>query len=106
MKKLILLLVVCLSNARALDYSIQTSGPRHVTQGHYMFFQVTGTVTSGTDENATPVVAGLPAGATASFPNMLKLCCSTFLWTITGQTPVKVKTTPQTPAGTYQITIT
>jgi len=49
MKKLILLLVVGLSDARALDYNIQTSGPQHVTQGHYLFFQVTGTVTSGTD---------------------------------------------------------
>jgi len=106
MKKLILLLVVGLSDARALDYNIQTSGPQHVTQGHYLFFQVTGTVTSGTDENATPVVTGLPAGAVASFPNMLKFCCTKFLWTISGQTPVKVETGTQTPPGTYQITIT
>ncbi len=106
MKKLILLMAVGFSDARALDYSIQATGPRHVTQGHYLFFQVTGTVTSGTDENATPVVAGLPAGAVASFPNMLKFCCGNFLWTIAGLNPVRVETSPQTPVGTYQLAIT
>ncbi len=106
MKRLILLLALGISYAQALDYSIQTSGPQHVTPGHYFFFQVTGTVTSGTDENATPVIAGLPAGAAASFPNMLKFCCGKFLWTITGQTPVKIETTTGTPAGTYPLTIT
>ena len=106
MNKLILLLAVAISDACALDYSIQASGPRHVTQGHYIFFQVTGTVTSGPDENATPTVAGLPAGAVASFPNMQKFCCGKFFWTISGQNPVKVETAAQTPVGTYQIAIT
>jgi hypothetical protein len=106
MNKIILLLVLAISDVQALDYSIQASGPQHVTQGHYVYFLVTGAVASGTDENATPEITGLPAGAAASFPNMIKFCCGKFLWTIAGQNPVRIEAAPKTPAGTYQLTIT
>jgi hypothetical protein len=89
-----------------LDFNLTTIGPHHVTQGHFMFFNVLGTVTAGTDENATPSVTGLPSGATATWPNMEKFCCKTFIWAITGLQPVRVDTTAATAVGTYPLTVT
>lgn len=105
MRNLLLTLLLSL-NCFALDYSLQTSGPHHVVQGHYLFFQLTGVVTTGPDENATPTVSGLPFGAIATFPNMIKFCCTDHLWTINGSTPVQINTTAATPVGTYALTIT
>jgi len=70
-----------------------------------MFFLVTGTVTSGTDEGVTPSIQGLPAGTSISFPNLAKFCCGTFLYQITGSSPVRLSTTSTTPTGSYILTV-
>lgn len=89
-----------------LDFNITTTGPHHVVAGHFMHFNVLGTVITGTDENTIPSISGLPPGATATFPNMLKFCCTTFIWGLAGLTPVRIDTAASTPVGTYPLTIT
>lgn len=95
------------SGTGPLDFTIVTSGGHHVTAGHYMFFNVTGMVISGSDENVVPTITGLPAGATAMFVNMVNpaFCCGTFLWSINDTTPVRLDVTGVVP-GTYAATIT
>lgn len=90
----------------AIDYTITTSGPHHVTQGHPVCLNVIGTIISGADENTIPSISGLPAGATAVFPNMLKFCCGTFIWGLAGLNPVRVDTLASTAPGSYPLTIT
>lgn len=108
MKSLVLLaLLGCACFAQTpLDFTLSTSGGHHVIAGRYMFFNVTGTVTSGTDENVVPVITGLPPGATATFVNMVNpaLCCGTFLWSISDTTPVKLDVSGVTP-GAYSLVV-
>ncbi|MBZ5632298.1 MAG: Ig domain-containing protein, partial [Acidobacteriia bacterium] len=93
-------------SAQIQDFAIDTSGPHHVVQGHYMFFNATGRILAGTEESGTvPSVSGLPPGATAEFVNMLRFCCSTTLYSITGNIPIKISTSSSTPAGTYPVQV-
>ena len=103
---ILLLLISATASAQTLDFALNTSGPHHVTQGHYFFFLVTGQINSGADEPATPSISGLPYGATAQFVNMVRFCCGTSLYRITPNNPVKISTTTSTPAGTYPLIIT
>src|ERR1700681_2804890 len=70
--------------AQTADFQINTSGPHHIVQGHFMYFLIQGQVLTGTSDllgNAvTPTISGLPAGATAEFVNLNRFCCLTNLW--------------------------
>ena len=103
-----LLLLACIPvTAQTLDFALRTHGPENVVSGHFMFFNVTGEVISGAnDQMATPSISGLPPGATAQFVNMERLCCGTKLWRVDSQTPVKIQTESYTPPGSYPLTIT
>ena len=103
-----LLLLACMpGKAQTLDFALRTWGPESVVSGHYMFFDVTGEVVSGTnDQMATPSISGLPPGATAHFVNMERFCCGTKLWRVDSMTPVKIQTESYTPPGAYPLTIT
>lgn len=94
------------ASAQTPVFTLTASGPHHVVQGHYLFFNVTGTLTSGTDEHVTPSVSGLPNGATATWPNMIRFCCTTLLYQIADTDPVKISTSAATPVGVYPLTIT
>lgn len=94
------------ASSQTLDYVISASGPHYVVQGHYIFFQVNGSVLHGTDQPATPSVSGLPGAATASWPDLKKFCCGSFLYRISGSTTVKINTSSSTPVGTYVLRIT
>lgn len=108
MRSLLLMLVMLASACWAQPpvYTISTTGPHHVVVGNFMFFNILGTVTSGTDENVTPSITGVPGGVTTSFPNLLKFCCTTFRFGIAGLNPVQVNAGLATTPGTYTLTIT
>lgn len=89
-----------------LDFNITIDGPHHVTVGRFLFFNVIGTVISGSDENVTPSLSGLPPNVVATFPNMAKFCCGTFVWGISGLQPVKIDVGTLAIPGTYPLTIT
>ena len=102
-----LLFFACMpARAQTLDFALRTHGPESVVSGHFMFFNVTGEVISGAnDQMAAPSISGLPPGATAQFVNMERLCCGTKLW-VDSATPVKILTESYTPPGSYPLTIT
>jgi hypothetical protein len=104
----VLLLLACMpAKAQTLDFALRTQGPESVVAGHFMFFNVTGEVISGVnDQMATPSVSGLPPGATARFVNMERFCCGTKLWRVNDDTPVKIQTESYTPPGLYSLTVT
>ncbi len=97
----------CSASAQVQDFSINTSGPHHVVQGHYMFFLAQGKILAGTDKPGTvPSISGLPADATAEFVNMVRYCCVTSMYSLEDNNPVKISTASTTPVGTYPITLT
>ena len=102
-----LLLLACMAgSAQTLDFALRTWGPENVVAGHFMFFNVTGEVISGAnDQMVTPYISGLPPGATAQFVNMERFCCGPKLWRVDSTTPVKIQTDPQTPPGLYPLII-
>jgi hypothetical protein len=105
----ILLLVIVRSSAPAqvTDLAIDTSGPHHVVQGHYMFFLAQARILAGTDQPGTvSSVSGLPSGATADFVNIARFCCGTSLWSTSDGNPIKISTSSTTPVGTYPLVIT
>lgn len=113
MIKLLALVALLVASASAqisqpVDFSITTSGPHHVTAGHYFFFLslATLTPTSGPNESATPVLIGLPIGAVASYPNLIKFCCTDHLYTLTDSLPIRIDTLPTTLPGIYPLTLT
>jgi uncharacterized protein (TIGR03437 family) len=85
---------------------MDTGGPHHVVQGHYMFFYAIGRILAGTGESGTvPSVSGLPAGATAEFVNQLRFCCGTTIYSISTTIPIKISTSSSTPTGTYPVQV-
>ena len=95
------------ASAQIQDFAIDTSGPHHVVQGHYMFIYVKGRILAGTDASGTvPSVSGLPAGATGEFINMVRSCCGTFLYRTELENPIKFSTSTTTPTGMYPLQIT
>lgn len=108
MRSMVLALVLAATAAaQVTDFAIDTAGPHHVVQGHYLFFSTQGRIIAGTDEPGTvPTISGLPAGATAEFVDMVRNCCGTTLWSLPDGNPVKVSTSSATPTGQYSLTIT
>jgi uncharacterized protein (TIGR03437 family) len=107
--RLILLLALASRAAfgQVTDFTLTAKGPHHVTQGHDVFFLVTAQATAGVDsEQVTPWITGLPSGATASWPDLVRFCCGTTLYRLNGTTPAKISTSVTTPAGAYPLTIT
>ena len=103
---LLLAAVGCVASGQVTDFAIDTVGPHHVVQGHYMFFEANGRIITGTDESGTvPSISGLPAGATVQFVNMVRYCCTTTLWSIQDNNPIQISTTPSTPTGLYQVVL-
>lgn len=95
-----------IAGAQVSDFTLTVTGPVNVVRGHYMFLGLKGTVTAGTDtELVTPSISGLPAGATAHFINMEKLCCQNKIWRIESDNPIRIDTLKTTPYGTYPLTI-
>ncbi len=73
-----------------------------------MFFNVTGRVLAGTDNESGTVVSlsGLPAGATGEFVDLARYCCGTYLYRMVGDNPVKISTSSSTPTGSYPVQVT
>ena len=47
---MLLFMFMCLASfAQVTDFAIDTTGPHHVVQGHYLFFSVTGRILAGTE---------------------------------------------------------
>ncbi len=92
--------------AQPPNYSIAGTGPHHVVRGNWMFFNIVGTMISGTDENVTPSITGLPTGATVTYPELINVCCTTFRYTIAGLNPVRVDVPSSVTVGTYSLTLT
>jgi Pro-kumamolisin, activation domain len=83
----------------AVDFSISASpASQSVNQGNATSYTVTQTAINGYAGTVTYSVAGLPAGATASFapPTV----------TASGTTALSVSTAAATPTGSYTLTIT
>src|SRR5438132_8072218 len=92
---LLLFIFMCLGGfAQVTDFALDTRGPHHVVQGHYMFFSVTGRVLAGNDNESgtVPSLSGLPAGATGQFVDMARYCCGTILYGWVGDQPIKIST--------------
>jgi uncharacterized protein (TIGR03437 family) len=98
------------ASAQVTDYTIDTGGPHHVVQGHYMFFWAQGRVLAGTDvggaPGTVPSLSGLPPGATGEFVNLIRFCCKTWLYTLATNNPIKISTSPTTPVGAYPVQLT
>ena len=92
------------------DFTLATFGPQRVTQGRPLYFVVTATPVSGTSPTMIPItVAGLPAGATASFPDLAQTCCGTNqLYSMSSpvRTTIMINTLATTPVGAVTLTIT
>jgi streptogramin lyase len=82
------------------DFSVSVAAPTtaSVTQGQSASFNVVVNLVSGTSQNVTLTASGLPTGATYAFtePNGKPTFSST----------LNIFTSPNTPGGTYPITIT
>jgi hypothetical protein len=106
---LFLFVFMCLgTSAQVTDFAIDTQGPHHVVQGHYMFFSVSGRVLAGTDNESgtVPFLSGLPAGITGEFVDLPRYCCGTFLYRLVGDNPIKISTSSSTPTGAYPVQVT
>ena len=72
------LCVLCPSLALATGaFTLSAYGPNNVVVGNDLYIQETPQVTVDTATYAFYYVDGLPAGATASWPNILSYCCAT-----------------------------
>lgn len=93
--------------AAVTDFQIFTSGPHHVVQGHYVTFNANGKVLAGTDDTpgTVPSVSSLPPQSTASFPNMVRYCCGTYLYQVGADNPVRISVGANTPPGSYTVQI-
>jgi uncharacterized protein (TIGR03437 family) len=104
------ILMSLVASAQVTDYTIDTGGPHHVVQGHYMFFWAQGRVLAGTDvggaPGTVPSLSGLPPGATGEFVNLIRFCCKTWLYTLATNNPIKISTSPTTPVGAYPVQLT
>ena len=84
----------------AFDFSVSLTAPTsaNITQGQSTSFSVVVNLVSGTSQNVTLTASGLPTGASYSFtePSGKPTFSST----------LNVFTSPNTPGGTYPITIT
>src|SRR5262249_3778435 len=90
------------------DFTLSTLGPQNVVQGHSVYFVLTGTTMSGTSPNLIPItVTGLPAGATVSFPDIVRSCCGTNqIFSFNFSTTIPVSTLASTPVGPATLTVT
>ncbi len=106
---LLFLFMAVAASAQVTDFAIDTSGPHHVVQGHYMFFSVAGriitTTNASTGWGTTTSLSGLPPGATGEFVNMARFCCGTYLYQLNATNPVKISTSSTTPIGTYPVQV-
>src|SRR5262245_812608 len=105
----VLVAVVSPSVASAqFDFTLSTLGPQNVVQGHSLYFVLTGTTVSGTSPNSNPItVTGLPAGATVSFPDIVRSCCGTNqIFSFNFNTTIRVSTLASTPVGPATLTVT
>jgi hypothetical protein len=101
------LLLSCVdASATVQDFVINTNGPHHVVQGHNLFFFAKAVVITGDNESAVPSIVGLPAGATSIFPDMVRGCCGTFMWTVDQDNAIEVSTSVKTLTGVYPLTLT
>ena len=89
------------------DFVLKAWGPSSVYAGGTLYFGVRGEMVSGSDDySVVPSVTGLPPGATAEFYALTKYCCGDYLWRATTWTPVIVRTSADTPAGQYTLSVT
>jgi hypothetical protein len=80
------------------DFSLANSGNKSVVQGSSITNTVTATLISGTTQQVTYSVSGLPTDATGAFvPTFCDPGCSTI---------ITITTLTTTPAGNYTITVT
>lgn len=92
------------------DFTLTTLGPRNVVQGRPLLFAVTATPVGSASPGMVPItVAGLPGGATASFPDISQGCCGNneIYWSVPSplSTTVQVNTVATTPVGPATITV-
>lgn len=108
MKHAALFLLAAALQAQVTDFTLTAGGPHHVVQGYPVTFNVKSAVLAGTDtvSGITPSVSGLPAGATVSFPNMVRYCCGTTLYRLgPDSNPIRISTSSATPIGTFPLQI-
>ncbi len=92
--------IVAAPGQPAIDFTLSNEGAKSVTQGSAVTNAVTATLLSGTAQNATFGVSGLPAGVTASFnPGGCSPTCSTTL-TISANASASLGAWPITLTGT------
>jgi hypothetical protein len=108
---LVLLSLFAFASPSLADFTLSSYGPHAVTQGYATFLTFSSRPTSGDPQNYTVALSatGLPAGATATFPDILATCCGQdangnyIAWRSNFDTGVKITTTSATPTGTYTI---
>jgi hypothetical protein len=95
------------------NFDLRIFGPLRVYPGHGLYLFYSGVRTGGAPGNLYVNVSGLPAGVTASFPDMERTCCGNqaggyFLWNVDQEFYTSVKLAiPQTlPPGHYTASIT
>lgn len=91
------------------DFTLTTGGPQNVVQGRPLYFVLTATPVSGTSPTLIPIaVAGLPAGATVSFPDIAQTCCGTNqIYSLSSpvSTTIQINTLASTPVGSAALTV-
>jgi hypothetical protein len=91
------------------DFTLTTNGPQNVVQGSPLYFVLSATPKSGTSPTLLPItVAGLPAGATVSFPDITQTCCGTNqIWSLSSpvSTAIQINTLATTPVGPVTLTV-
>jgi hypothetical protein len=107
MKALLTLAAATALAQTPLDFRLEVFGSPNVTAGYSTVIGVRGTIIAGTDEQATPSIAGLPAGASARWWALEKHCCGTSLWRIaTDAQPVQIFVSATVPPAVYPLTVT
>ena len=87
------------------DFSLGISGPTRVVQGHSLYLGLQLALLRGTRNVVDFSVAGLPSGATASFPELEKYCCGGAKAWEPGPTTLRITTTQAVAQGSFPITV-
>jgi hypothetical protein len=92
------------------DFTLTTRGPQNVVQGSPLYFVLTATPVGGISPTLIPIaVAGLPAGATVSFPDIAQTCCGTNqIYSLSSpvSTTIQINTLATTPVGPATLSVT
>jgi len=87
------------------DFSLGTTGPRHVVQGYDLYIQIESELLGGTRDLVYYNTLYLPEGASATYPKLEEECCGGNRGWKPKNTLLKISTRLTTPAGTYPIVV-